>query len=614
MLRRLNLFRLFMPCCLLGMMLLGLGGRLWLIFNYGTALPDPLQWRAGLPALVPHWADGQVVLGRAQAVAPVEFPLLARLVLGAQVHANHQWDERLTTVVNALLLVCTLGILLAVAARRLSWLSLWSTALCAGVMLALPLGWEQSLAGSALPDRLGLLLAFPAAWALLDRKLDSPLWLLGAAAMLLATAASELTASVCFTTGLVAMIRAFTAPARRTRDLTVAALTALCMVLVFQFQPQRLPGCSWGQVGALLAPLATWSNLLPWVILALQAPIMVRMVSALRDNDRKHSVAPLIALTAACGLILALVAWRQTPRPWGTGGVAYDIAVMLLVLNFCALTQLWHSRWHDRTSRALLTAAWVTIFAVGLHQRLETTIDSDLPARTAHNQAQLQAEQDTLRTGTASPGYIGTALLNNPQLLAVLPAPLQSPVSVLRGPATTDDFTTATVASMDLPNPGVPAWFGGPAATAEGGTVFISLPLPPSRTGVLRFRVAGDLGTARFPFALRSTRTGELTPLELEAPTGERWRAVNLVRPGDPLVIIAGPAALGTWGAFTAPVEMGLWSWYAIKLTKNWFWFLSCGGLVFALALLLPLAPRNPRRDTFALDRHGNIRLAAEKE
>jgi hypothetical protein len=620
MLRRLNLFRLFLPCCLLGMMLLGLGGKLWLIYNHGTALPDVLQWQAGLPELIPHWADGEVVLGRAQAVAPVEFPLLARLALGAQVHANRQWDERLTTLVNALLLVCTMSLLLAVAARRLGWLALWSTALCAGVLLALPLGWEQSLAGSALPDRLGLLLAFPAAWALLDRKLESPLWLLGAVAMLLATAASELTAAVCIATGLVALIRAFTTPARRNRDLSVVALTALCTALVFQFQPLQPFGWSWAQAGALLTPFATFSNPLPWVVLVLQAPIAIRMVSAMRNGDRKHSVAPLIALTAACVFILVALAWCPSPRHWGTAGAAQDIAAILLVFNFCVLTQFWHRRWLGWTSRALLTSAWVTILAVGLREHLETTIGRDLPARTVQNQAHLQALRDALRTGQAcTTGPAGLAatsatILGNPRLQAVLPAPLQPPVPVLRGPATTDDFTTGAVANIDLPAPGVAAWMGGPAATAEGGTLFISLPLPPARSGVLRFLVAGDLGTARFPFVLRSTRTGELTPLVLDTRTGERWRTVNLVRPEDPLVIIAGPASLGTWGAFTSPVEMGLWSWYAVKLAKNWLWFLSSGCLVFACALLLPLAPRHPRRDTFTLDRDGRVRLAAERE
>ena len=79
-------------------------------------------------------------------------------------------------------------------------------------------------------------------------------------------------------------------------------------------------------------------------------------------------------------------------------------------------------------------------------------------------------------------------------------------------------------------------------------------------------------------------------------------------------MIVAGPAALGTWGAFTAPVEMGLWSWYAVKLAKNWAWFLVSGGFSFAVALLLPLAPRSPRRETFALDRDGRIRLAIEED
>ena len=51
MLRRLNLFQYFLPCCLLGLVLIGLGGHLWLIFNFGTPVPDAAQWRAGIAEL-----------------------------------------------------------------------------------------------------------------------------------------------------------------------------------------------------------------------------------------------------------------------------------------------------------------------------------------------------------------------------------------------------------------------------------------------------------------------------------------------------------------------------------------------------------------------------------
>ena len=614
MLRRLNLFRLFLPCCLLGIVLLGLGGKLWLIFNHGTALPDPAQWRSGLPTLVPHWADGEVALGRAQAGATVNFPILARLVLGAQVHANRQWDDRVTTAVNALLLVGTVALLIAAAARRLGWLALWTTALCAGILLALPLGWEQSLAGSALPDRLGLLLALPASWALLDRKLESPFWLLGAAALAVATTASELTAVVCLATGLVALIRACLTSVRRGRDLAVVALTTLCTVVAFLLQPLHFPEWSWAPLGPLVRNLATPWGTHPWLVLVLQAPVAIRLVTSLRDGDRKHSLAPLVALTAAAGLLLVWLAWMPSPRPWGTAAVALDIMLLLLVFDFSALTQLWHERWRDWPTRTALTSAWVIVFALGLHHNMETVVGCELPARTGRNTAALQEIRDTLRTGAPGTSAVGAALAANPALRTVLPAPLQSPVAVLRGPATTDDFTTGAGPHLDLPEVDAPVWVGGPAATAEGGTVFISLPLPPARTGVLRFLVAGDLGTASFPFALRSTRTGEITPLALDTRTGDRWRTINLVRPADPVVIVAGPAALGTWGAFTAPVEMGLWSWYAVKLAKNWAWFLAGGGLSFAVALLLPLAPRSPRRETFALDRDGRIRLAVEED
>ena len=55
---------------------------------------------------------------------------------------------------------------------------------------------------------------------------------------------------------------------------------------------------------------------------------------------------------------------------------------------------------------------------------------------------------------------------------------------------------------------------------------------------------------------------------------------------------------------------MGRWSWIAAKLAKNWAWVLAAGGLVFALALLLPLAPRLPRRDTVAIDEFGRLHVS----
>ncbi len=611
MLRRLNLFQYFLPCCLLGLVLVGLGGKLWLSFNFGTPVPDPAQWRSGIPELVPEWAQGNVVLSHV--ATPTSVPILARAVLGALVHANHQWDDRLTTIVNALLLAGALAAILAAGARRLGWIALWTTALCGGLFVALPLGWDQSLAGSALPDRLALFLAFPAAWVLLDRTMASPLWWAAAVALVLSNTAADWAVAVAIGTALVTTVRIWSTPVHRGRDLAVLACGTVAVGVHLWLHGTAFPAPSASNFFAHLGPLGEPWPTLPALALVIHAPLAFRCLVSLRDKDRKHSLAPFAALVAGALLALAWLATETHPRRWGAADAQWDILVVLIALGVATVTQLWFLRWQRLPLRLAFTVAWAVLLVLGLHLRIEQVVTQDLPARAAVNATRSDALRLALATGATDPLEPEFRRCTAPRLRAALPFALQSPVTIERGPATTEDFIRLQRNQFSLPTPDDPAWAGGPSVQAEGGTLFISLPIPPAAAEVLRFRVAGDLGTPHFPFALRSTSTGESTTLELDEPTGERWRTVNLVRPADPVVIVAGPAALGTWGAFTCPVEMGLGSWYAAKLTKNWAGVFAAGGLVFSLVLFLPFAPRAPRRETFALDRNGRIQVASEE-
>ena len=623
MLRRLNLFQYFLPCCLLGLVLIGLGGRLWLIFNFSTPVPDAAQWRAGISELVPAWADGNITLGPAS--TPNGFPILARAVLGALVHANHQWDDRIATIVTALLLTGTVALLLAAVARRIGWTALWAAALCGSVLLSLPIGWEQSLLGSALPDRLALFLAFPAAWALLDRNLTSPLWWFAALSLLLAQAAADWSAMVCLALGAVATVRACTTHTRRSRDLAVIGLATLSLGVNQLFNHAHWSAFCWPTVQRVAVAIGD-----PWpgLTLILLLPLGFRLLLGLRDTDRKHSLAPIASFTTAAIATMFWILAEPTPRIWGATAAVQDMLLLLLLLAFVTLTQLWHFRWQRLPVRIAFTAIWSLLLLISIHFRLNEAVGRELPALADNHDRELAAIQRILSLKPDEPalnppdpqalpqpdvGYTSSHLAA-PALRGVLPFALQPSIAIAAGPATTADFVPLQRDRFSLPTPDDPAWAGGPAAQVEGSTVFISLPLPPAKTRVLRFRTAGDLGTPRFPFTLRSTRTGKLVPLELDSSTGERWRTANLVRPDDPVVIVAGPASLGTWGAFTQPVEMGLCSWYAAKLAKNWLLFLLAGTGAFAVALLLPLAPRGISRETFELDAHGHIRVAAEDE
>lgn len=600
-------------------MLVGLGGKLWLILTFGTPVPDAAQWRAGIPELAPAWSDGNVTLG--PTTDPHGFPILARAVLGALVHANHQWDDRVATVVTALLLAGTVALLLAAVARRIGWTALWATTLCGGILLALPVGWEQSLLGSAMPDRLALFLAFPAAWVLLDRNLTSPLWWLAALSLLLAQAAADWTAMVCLALGAVAAVRACTTRARRPRDLAVVGLAVLALGINQIFNYDRWSALGWPSFRHITAAIGD-----PWpgLILVLLLPLGFRLLAGMRDTDRKHSLAPIVSFIAAASGTIAWMLAEPAPRTWGAISAVQDVLLLLLLLGFVMLTQLWHFRWQRPRTRILYTAIWSLLLLVGVHYRMNEAISHGLPALADLHDRELAALQRTLslRTDKAprslhnpenrpqpDVGY-ASSHLSAPALRSVLPFVLQPSIAVAAGPATTADFVPLQRDRFSLPAPDVPAWAGGPTAQDEGSTVFISLPLPPAKTRVLRLLTAGDLGTPRFPLTLRSTSTGETVSLELDTSTGERWRTANLVRPADPVVIVAGPAALCTWGAFTQPVEMGLCSWYAAKSAKKWRILLFAGAGLLVLAPLLALAPRGLRRETFELDTRGRVRLA----
>jgi hypothetical protein len=108
--------------------------------------------------------------------------------------------------------------------------------------------------------------------------------------------------------------------------------------------------------------------------------------------------------------------------------------------------------------------------------------------------------------------------------------------------------------------------------------------------------------------------SGETVALRLEERTGERWRTVNLEVPEHPVVLVVGPSAAGSWGAFTAPVELGYGSWIAGKIAKNWLAFALAGSACLAGALALRSQSDIQRRDTFSLDDDGFVRLSSRSK
>src|SRR5439155_21250034 len=89
---------------------------------------------------------------------------------------------------------------------------------------------------------------------------------------------------------------------------------------------------------------------------------------------------------------------------------------------------------------------------------------------------------------------------------------------------------------------------------------------------------AEALAKADVALELHDAKTNAL--LAIVAPTktsGDTWRAAYVRAPRGPFVVVARDESTSRWLAFSAPVEMGEWSYVAWQCAKN-------GWLVFELA------------------------------
>lgn len=619
MLRRLNLFRLFVPLCLTGIVLLGGGAKLWLIHLYGTDLPDRAQWLDGQAGVVDLWATG--AQSPASDLAPArDYPVLARWVSQALLHVNGQWDNRLLVVANTLIHAFAVALLVALLAPRLTRTGIWITSLAAALLVAAPLNAGEVLAGSALPDCLTLVLAIPAVWLLLEHTPGNRDWWLGLALAAATPFASHLSPALFAGLGAVALARAVIDVPRRTVHAVncAVALAGLAGSLALEYRwlaPALSLDGNWPLwiARALAFPEGgTW-----WLLPAVHAPLGAWFWLLYRDPDRKQTLAPMLGIVGTAATLIALhLCLERAP-----GDAAPTIlASTALLIDVAAVTWLWHHQAGPRLGRLAFTVAWAGLVAFGLRAHTERALAIELPRESAaaaeaaarmerflreDEPAVLQHRDVRAATGIAAERL--QEFLAHPYLRRALPASVRPRVHLLPGSATTPDFRS-DLAGTDLPFPFAAAWVSGRGDEPASGSMFVSRALPPGLLPVLQFRVAGDLGTPRFPLALRSLESGETFTLQLEERTGARWKNVNLGRPRDPVVLVVGPAAPGAWGAFSEPVEQGLLSWYARKFAKNWTWFVGAGAAVLLVAAIAPLLPNRRRRDTFVLTGEGKVR------
>ena len=131
---------------MLSLFLVGLGAKLWLIHRSGTPLPIWDEWDEARVVYLPYF-EGRLSLADLFTAHCEHRIVFTRIYSLGLLLLNRQWDGQLQMVVNAIIHCATLaglGWLMSQWLEKRYWILLWLP-LC--LALALPFGWENSLAG-----------------------------------------------------------------------------------------------------------------------------------------------------------------------------------------------------------------------------------------------------------------------------------------------------------------------------------------------------------------------------------------------------------------------------------------------------------------------------------
>ena len=131
---------------MLSLFLVGLGAKLWLIHRSGSPLPIWDEWEEARLVYVPY-LEGKLSLADLFTAHGEHRIILTRIYSLGLLLLNRQWDAQLQMVVNAIIHCATLtglGWLMFRWLEKRYWSLVW---LPLALALALPFGWENSLAG-----------------------------------------------------------------------------------------------------------------------------------------------------------------------------------------------------------------------------------------------------------------------------------------------------------------------------------------------------------------------------------------------------------------------------------------------------------------------------------
>lgn len=622
---------------MLSLFLVSLGARLWLIHKFGTALPFWDQWEEARVVYIPY-SEGKLSLADLFSAHNEHRILFTRIYSLALLLLNGQWDGQLQMVGNAVIHCVTLaglGRLMFRWVDKQYWILLWLPLV---LVIALPFGWENSLAGFQSQFYFLLVLSLLTLWLLGLHPPGSLRWWCGvmAAVMALFTVASGfLAAAAVF---VLVALRIWRRPKGWKQQAPTLAVCAAVVVagLLLKADVRHhhlLQAHSAGEFLTAIGANLAW----PWIVIPPFAllnllPLAVLAWIYLRTRENDDGMEMTLALGLWAILQGAAAAYARGAEGKPPGWRYMDSSSFILVADCCAMGVLLGRQWlapraagHSRFSifrpskwlvcparPVLLTAfsVWGVTCGAGLALLTARAWQVDIPERELYYRAQLKHTRAFMATddpGVFSnkpksqlPYYQGDPLaprlrydaewtveyLRKPVIRDLLPACARLPLAVQPNPAATAGFVTNGFRLARPEPPTELAWGSWCAQGSAGRGTFESLPIQKSRLPYLEIPVAGTLGEQNLSLELVELVTGRSIVVEPPRVPGDKWRNCYVRAPSGEFRILAHDTSGTGWFAFKAPRELGRLSFWAIRTVDVWEYLLFAGLGLFLFNLI----------------------------
>ena len=441
---------------LLGTVLLILGAKLWTLRVGSAPLPVFDQWESEGQHLLQPWLHHQFHLHDLFVPWVQHRIVWTRLIVLGLLRINRQWDTQLEAIISELIHAGAALLLGAILIRRLG--RRWEDAvlLCLLLLFSLPIALANTLSGGFASQYYVLLLfAVVAVWGLGSARPGSAGWWTGVAGAVAAwfSVATGALPSFAVAAWMALRLARREGSARENRLTLGVALALGAAGLSLAVSPGDLDVLKPRSAGELLVRflgLLGWPNPTAWAAPVAYAPFSWLLWRTLRD--RRRATGPVEAFLIPFGFFVLLntAALAYARNRYGDLQVSryMDFLSLGALVNFLSLLPLLRDAATGAGDRAralapvgLLASVWVVGAGFGLVQITSRNLADTLPSVKTCSQREIgdvaafvaRHDPGALVRGAhlhdlCDNPALAASLLQDPEILRVLPAQVRSPV------------------------------------------------------------------------------------------------------------------------------------------------------------------------------------------